>query len=148
MNNLTVFDSGGIPHWLAADYHKSFPPEWQPAATAYLQQLVIQLGPNYPGRIDVIFKVSQDKLQIRKETFRALTWTEANLMIASNDRLGETDGSETPTERLIDSKLVPISHEQLLFDLQIPTEFEALEEKVCEFFWMNPFLKITKKIWI
>ena len=133
MNNLTVFDSGGIPPWLAADYHKSFPPEWQPAATAYLQQLVTQLGPNYPGRIDVIFKVSQDKLQIREETFRALTWTEANSMIASNDQFGETDGSETPAERLIDSKPVPISHEQLLFDLQIPTEFDGLKEKVCEF---------------
>ena len=117
MNNLTVFDSGGIPHWLAADYHKSFPSEWQPAATAYLQQLVTQLGPNYPGQIDVIFKVSQDKLQIREETFRALTWAEANSMISSNDQFGVTDGSETPAEELIASKPVQISHEQLLFDL-------------------------------
>ena len=102
MNNPTVFDSNGTPHWLAADYHRSFPPEWQPAATAYLQQLVIQLGPNYPGRIDVIFNVSQDKLHIKEEAFRALTLAEANSMIASNDQLGETDGSETPAERLID----------------------------------------------
>ena len=102
MNNLTVVDSGGIPHWLAADYHKSFLPKWQQAATAYLQLLVTQLGPNYPGQIDVIFNVSQDKLHIKEEAFRALTLAEANSMIASNDQLGETDGSETPAERLID----------------------------------------------
>ena len=133
MNNLTVFDSDGIPHWLAADYQNSFPPEWQPAATAYLQLLVTQLGQNYPGRIDVIFKVSQDKLQIREETFRALTWTEANLMIASNDQFGETDGFETPAEELVASKPLSISHEQLLLHLQIPTEFDGFEEEVCDF---------------
>ena len=94
----TVFDSGGIPHWLAADYHKSFSPKWQPAATASLQLLATQLGPNYPSRIRVIFKVSKDKLQIREEAFRALTWTEANSMIASIDQFGKTDGSKTPAE--------------------------------------------------
>ena len=72
MNNLTVFDSGGIPHWLAADYHKFFPPEWQPAATAYLQQLVIQLGPNYPCRIEVILKSRKTNFKSEKKPFGPL----------------------------------------------------------------------------